>query len=216
MISQIVLLFSINVLSAIGYSLLAPLYPSEAISKGVEEYQIGLIFSFFAISNLIAIPLTPKLIGIYGRRRLFYIAMIIEVKSIIFNYPFQAICTILFGLVYYIENKNLFIALSLLSRFCQGVGSALSATLVYSIAATVCDEENLKTTMGYMELAYSIGLTIGPLVASVLYHFRGYIFPFYVCGALTLLCIPFISYLDITEEAYEEPEFMNIMFNFVN
>ena len=81
MFSQIALLFSINVLSAIGYSLLAPLYPTVAKSKGVEEYQIGIIFSFFAISNIIAIPLTPKLIGIYGRRKLFYIAMIIEVNK---------------------------------------------------------------------------------------------------------------------------------------
>ena len=79
MFSQILLLFMINVLSAIGYSLLAPLYPTVAKSKGVEEYLIGLIFSFFAFSNIIAIPLTPKLISKFGRRKLFYIAMIIEV-----------------------------------------------------------------------------------------------------------------------------------------
>ena len=84
MFSQILLLFLINVLSAIGYSLLAPLYPSIAKSKGVEDFQIGIIFSFFAISNLISIPLTPKLIGLYGRRKLFYIAMLIEVINFAF------------------------------------------------------------------------------------------------------------------------------------
>jgi MFS family permease len=82
MSSQILLLFLINVLSAIGYSLIAPLYPFVAESKGVSDFTIGVIFSSFAISNVIAIPLTPKLANSIGRRRLFYIAMIIEVRII--------------------------------------------------------------------------------------------------------------------------------------
>jgi MFS family permease len=103
----------------------------------------------------------------------------------------------------------------MLSRFSQGIGSALSATLVYSTAASLCDESNLKITMGYMELAYSVGLTIGPLVASFLFYLRGYNFPFYVCSFLILLCIPFISKLEINEEEYEEPDFFGIIKNIV-
>ena len=51
-----IILFSINLLSALGYSLIAPLYPSIAKEKGVDENEIGIVFSFFAISNLIALP----------------------------------------------------------------------------------------------------------------------------------------------------------------
>ncbi len=69
--------------------------------------------------------------------------------------------------------------------------------------------------MGYMELAYSIGLTIGPLVASLLFYVQGYSFPFYVCGLMALVCLPFISKLDIIEESYEEPGFLNILSNLV-
>lgn len=82
MFSNIVLLFMINILSSIGYSLIAPLYPAEAAKKGVPEYIIGFTFSCFAISNVMTIPITPSLIKKYGRQRLMYIAMFIEVCSI--------------------------------------------------------------------------------------------------------------------------------------
>jgi MFS family permease len=82
MFSKIFLLFFINVLSAIGYSLLAPLYPSVAKLKGVDEYMIGIIFSVFAVSNIISIPLTRVLIMKMGRRNLFYLAMLIEVGKL--------------------------------------------------------------------------------------------------------------------------------------
>lgn len=78
---EIILLFTINILSAIGYSLIAPLYPSIAIKKGLSEYAIGIIFSCFSISNIIFIPLSPKFIKHYGRRQLLYIALITEVMN---------------------------------------------------------------------------------------------------------------------------------------
>lgn len=204
MLSQFILLFLINSLSAIGYSLIAPLFPFEAYAKGVNEFMIGLIFSSFAISNVISFPLTPMLIKRIGRRNLFYIAMTIE-----------ATCTISFGLVSRIEDKNLFIIISIATRFLQGIGSALSSTLVYSIAASLCEEENIKTTMGYMELAYSVGLTIGPVLAAVLYYFFSYSFPFYICGILTLNCIPFIGDLDIPDDEndLDHPPMFSLLLN---
>lgn len=71
----------INVLSAIGYSLIAPLFPSVAIQKGITENIIGFIFSCFAISNVITIPMTPNLIIMYGRMKLMYFSLIIEVNN---------------------------------------------------------------------------------------------------------------------------------------
>ena len=59
----------------------------------------------------------------------------------------------------------IFIIVSFVLRFVQGIGCALTSTLIYSIAASNSDEESMKANIGYMELAYSVGLTIGPLVA---------------------------------------------------
>ena len=82
MFSQILLLFMINMLSSIGYSLLAPLYPIVAQKIEIPEYIIGLIFSCFAVANVITIPLCPRLVKFYGRKRMFYLAMILEVFNI--------------------------------------------------------------------------------------------------------------------------------------
>lgn len=76
---EILLLFMINILSSIGYSLLAPLYPPVAERLGVCEFIIGLTFSCFAISNVITIPCVPRLIKTYGRINLMYFSLVVEV-----------------------------------------------------------------------------------------------------------------------------------------
>jgi len=67
--------------------------------------------------------------------------------------------------------------------------------------------------MGYMELGYSLGLTIGPVLASLFYHYFGYSIPFVFCGAIMLGCLFFIKILEIREDEYEEIEFFKILFN---
>lgn len=103
--------------------------------------------------------------------------------------------------------------MSILARLSHGLGAALSSTLVYSIAASLCVEDEIKSTMGYMELGYSLGLTIGPVVASLLYHYSGYCFPFYFCGLLMLSCIPFIKILEVKQDECEEIEFFKVLLN---
>lgn len=78
--NQILILFCINTFSAIGYSLIAPLYPMIAREKGVTEFIVGLIFSSFAVSNVLIIPIIPKLVTLIGKRKLFLYAVIIEVN----------------------------------------------------------------------------------------------------------------------------------------
>lgn len=206
MFSQFVFLFCINVLSAIGYSLLTPMFPFMAKDKGVDEYIIGIIFSCFPIANIIAILLSPKVIHIVGRRKLLYIALLIESLS-----------TLMFGLLPKVNNQMTFITVSAITRLFQGIGSAFSSTLVYSFAGKLSNDSNLKTILGYMELGYSLGLTIGPLVASFLFYINGYAFPFQVCGILLMICVCLISNLEISEEFKEcDVNFMEILFDYVN
>ena len=67
--------------------------------------------------------------------------------------------------------------------------------------------------MGYMELGYSLGLTIGPVLASLLYHYFGYAFPFCFCGLLILSCIPFIKIIEVKQDECEEIEFFKVLLN---
>ena len=51
-----------------------------AREKGVTEFIVGLIFSSFAVSNVLIIPIIPKLVTLIGKRKLFLYAVIIEVN----------------------------------------------------------------------------------------------------------------------------------------
>jgi MFS family permease len=77
---EIVLLFLVNFGSAIGYSLVAPLFPSIALERGISEETIGKIMASFAISNVLITPFYSKIFNIIGKKRVFYIGLFIEVN----------------------------------------------------------------------------------------------------------------------------------------
>ncbi len=77
---EILLLFLLNGCSGIGYSIIAPLYPSEAYKHGIGEYISGIIISMFALSSFIASPFSPYLINKFGRKNILYTACLLEVN----------------------------------------------------------------------------------------------------------------------------------------
>ena len=91
MSSKILILISFSIISEVGYSLLAPLYPFIAKKLGLSNSLIGLVFSSFALSNFFATLITPTLIILIGRQRCFYLGILTE-----------GICTICFGLISFI------------------------------------------------------------------------------------------------------------------
>lgn len=76
---DVIFLFVINVFSAVGYSLIAPLYPALVKERGLGENICGMVISVFAISNFLLTPFCPGIIHLVGRKRIFYLAMILEV-----------------------------------------------------------------------------------------------------------------------------------------
>jgi len=100
-------------------------------------------------------------------------------------------------------------------RLVQGLGSAISGTLVYSITASISDDENLNKLIGNLEFSFSMGLTLGPLIGSILYNLGGYAFTFIICGSLNFICLPYIASLKISDNKYESPSFMKIILNMV-
>lgn len=68
-----------------------------------------------------------------------------------------------------------------------------------------------------MELAWCLGVAIGPICASFLYYIGGYSLPFYFCGSAIFLCIPSIYNLQLPDETEitDEPQFMKAIFDFV-
>ena len=94
----------------------------------------------------------------------------------------------------------MFAFLSGVTRSIHGIGVAFSSTLVLTIAASLSEEDQVSTTLGYIELSYSSGLAIGPIVGSMTYFYFGYYFPFFFVGFCMISCIYFVGNLEISEE----------------
>ncbi len=82
MLRKIVFLIFINICSAIGYSLIAPLYSVEAEKRSMGKDVCGIVIGFYALANFLTTPFIPNLINIFGRKSIFYIACILEVNII--------------------------------------------------------------------------------------------------------------------------------------
>ena len=192
MSSKILILISFSIISEVGYSLLAPLYPFIAKKLGLSNSLIGLVFSSFALSNFFATLITPTLITLIGRQRCFYLGILTE-----------GICTICFGLISFISNSMMFTVFSFIIRFAQGAGGAVVQTLIYSLTAATSEKESLEKNLGFMELGCSIGVAIGPLFASIGYYLFGFEFPFFLAGIIEIIMASLICDLEIKERENE-------------
>ena len=84
------------------------------------------------------------------------------------------------------------------------MSGGIVSTLIYSIGVSLSSSDGIITTLGYLEIAWSLGVSIGPVLASFLYHFGGFSLPFYTIGALFLIIIYFIHILNISDEVNDE------------
>ena len=156
---SLILLFFMNMFSGIGYSIVAPLFPSLEKYFSIREALLGWIISTYAISNTCITPFIPLLCKHFSRLKLLYFATF-----------FEATCTLLYAFLESISSLYLFLFIVFFLRIIHGICSAFIATLVYSIACTLASEEEIKSDIGYIEIGLSLGLSCGPLFASLFYH----------------------------------------------
>jgi MFS family permease len=199
---NILLLFCINLFSAMGYSLISPLFPSIGERHNLNEAIIGWIISMYALTNFSITPFVPILVIKFGKKNIFIYAVLSE-----------ALCTIFYGFLNQIYNKFILISISFLFRALHGIGSGITATLVYSLTTSFSDENEVKTSLGYLEIAWSLGVASGPLLASILYSIGGYFLPFVMLGMVLLISIFFVYKLELPSADIDEEQTNNQLLN---
>ena len=76
----------VNLFANSAYSCIAPFYPREAMSKGVPESVLGLVFSSYSISMAIFAPLFARLLYSQGAKSVLILGCLCEgVSMIIFG-----------------------------------------------------------------------------------------------------------------------------------
>ena len=201
----LILLFCINMFSGMGYSLVAPLFPHLQKYFSIGEALLGWIISTYAISNTCITPFIPSLCKHFSRIKLLY-----------FSTFFEATCTFLYSFLENISSLYLFLFIVFFLRIIHGICSAFIATLVYSIACSLANEDEIKSALGYIEIGLSLGSSSGPLFASIFYHLGGYHLPFMVLGLFLYISVYLTKILgnekiDKKEEIKEDPSFFKYL-----
>lgn len=74
----IVTICFVNLFANSAYSSIAPFYPGEAISKGVEPKMLGIVFSCYSVAMLVFAPLFKKMLDKYGSKKVLIAGLLCE------------------------------------------------------------------------------------------------------------------------------------------
>ena len=173
-----IILLLLNILNSMGYSIIAPLFPTLGKRNGLNDGLIGLIISSYSISGFLCTPFIPLMVQKFGRIKLLYISTF-----------FVASCTILYSFLYYISSFYGLIITASIIRVINGCFSGIVFTLVYSLTISLSEKEHTQKTLGYLELGFCFGSSCGPLIASIFYKIGGYRLPFLALGLFLYLSV---------------------------
>jgi len=191
--NNITLFILINMFSGMGYSLVSPLFPSLGEKDNLSEEILGWIISTYSIAGTILTPFVPILIKKFSR-----------IKLLCYATLFEAICTILYGFLIYIDSYPVLITIIFLLRIIHGSCSAIIGTLVYSLTISLAEESEMQISLGNLEVGWSLGTSSGPLFASFCYRFGGYSLPFIALGLLLFISVYLARHIDSEKLTKEE------------
>ena len=201
----IILLICMNMFSAMGYSIVAPLFPVLGKDFSISEALLGWIISTYAITNCITTPFIPKLCKRFSRIKLLYFAIF-----------FEATCTLLYSFLEKIPSLTLFLIIVFSLRIIHGIFASFIITLVYSLTCSLSDEEEVKSNLGYIEVGMSLGSSAGPLFVSIFYKIGGYKLPFLILGLFLYISVYLTKILENEKLDKNEIEEDPSVFKFLN
>ena len=192
--SQYVLFF-MNMFSGMAYSIIAPLFPVIAEKKGVSEEIVGYLISTCALTSFISCFFVPFLVKKFGRIEILYVTTFGE-----------ATCIIFYGFFNLINSYHSLIIISFTTRAIHGMCGGVVGTMVYSLISSISTDDEIQMALGNMEVAWCIGLSAGPLFASIFYEIGGYTLPFIALGASLYISVYLTKIISAEKVNSEEDE----------
>lgn len=171
-----------------GYGMIVPIMPAYMNEIGMSGQTVGFLYAIFSITELLFSPIVGKLSDIYGRK--------IWISG---------------GLLVFTVSEWMFgaansVPLLLLSRFLEGLGSALMTPAVMAYVSDVTSTEERAKGMSYLNASISAGFMIGPGIGGFIAEY-GIRIPFYsaaVIGALAMVVSLFLLPESLSPELREK------------
>ena len=165
------LLVLINLFSGMGLSLTSPFFPYLNNKFILPDAILGWILSTYSLSSTLFNYLVPFLIKKFS-----------HIKLLLFATFFEASCTILYGFLIYFPSYKIFLFTIFTLRIIHGCCSSMIGVVVYSLAASFSEKEKTKVNLTNMEIGWSLGKVVGPIIGAICFKFGGYMSPFILMG----------------------------------
>ncbi|GLV34398.1 hypothetical protein CBL_00325 [Carabus blaptoides fortunei] len=173
----------VDFMSYCSMTIMEPIFPPEASTKGMTESVSGFLFSFYALIMFVSSPVVGKIIPNFGEKSLFLCGIALS-----------GVCNILFGLLQYIEHHTLFTFLSFFICGLEALGASTYSTASYVLIVNIFPN-HIGTVWGILETVVGLGMTAGPAIGGILFSLGGFGLPFYIVGLVSLVFIPLNSWL---------------------
>ena len=156
-------------------AILAPFFPIEAELKGATISQSGFVFGIYSLIGFIFSPLVGK----YGTK---------VSQGYLYNLGafVQSLSTLMFGLLHYIKDVNIFLVFAYTLRILLGMANAASFVSLLAALMTLYPNKVAKIVAA-TEFFFGIGYMLGPALGGLLYSAGGFLLPFLVSGLTSLL-----------------------------
>jgi MFS transporter, DHA1 family, tetracycline resistance protein len=147
--SPLLIVILIVFVDLIGFSIVMPLLPRLAASRGYSDLQIGLIFAAYPLCQLVAGPILGRLSDRYGRR-----------PVLVFSQAGTALSFVILAM------SNSF-GMMLFGRMLDGASGG-NFLVAQAYVADVSKPENRARSLGLIGAAFGIGFVVGPLLGGLL------------------------------------------------
>ncbi len=162
----------------LGLSIISPILPIIAEDLRVTGVWMGMIFSGFAISRAIVMPIMGGLSDKYGRK--IFIASGLLLLAVISLLYLPA------------HNEYTLTAVRLLN----GLAAGMIIPVAMAYAGEVAQEGKEGRAMGIITMIFYLGIAVGPFIGGIFWHSFGATSVFYVMSGISafalLLVLPFL------------------------
>ena len=128
--------------ASMEYSLVAPLLPPMCKEKDITNQTCSYLIAILALVQIITSFNFPKLANKYGRKKLFFTSLIIQI-----------LVTIYYGIMSYIKNSFYFLLTGFINRIIHVIVCCLININYFTITSLINKGPELEIATGYMELS---------------------------------------------------------------
>ncbi|KAG1676788.1 MFS-type transporter SLC18B1 [Nymphon striatum] len=188
------------------FTIPASFFTVEALAKGVDETEIGLIFGSYAFISFVGSPFIGKLLLLAGEKSCYLSSTFLA-----------AVSTFIFSFVLMIHNVKYFVSTCTFLRLVAGGGHLIFKGVAFNTWTTLYPAYS-STLVGIGSVAFGVGVASGPVIGGLLYDTWGFPLPFIVMSIIFAVC--FILFIfsvsaeraDISNNVNQDSSFYDIYF----